>query len=117
MVRKSNNRTGRRAKRQKSFLNRLVWSLVGILFAFLTVVNVSNILRGDESLFLRAKLKNQITAVEQSIANLKEENRLKRARIELLKDDPDIIEEEARRRLNLVKEGEELFIFPNPDKK
>ena len=112
MVKKSSRRARGRTRQKKSSFSRFVWFLVGILFAFLTAVNIFNLLQGDENLFLRVKLKNQIVEVEESIANLKEENRLKRVRIDLLKNDPDIIEEEARRRLNLVKEGEELFILP-----
>jgi len=112
MVTKSSRRTRSKARQKKSSFSKFIWFLVGILFAFLTFVNFFNIFQGDENLFLRAKLKNQIAEVEESISNLKEENRLKRARIDLLKNDLDTIEEEARRRLNLVKEGEELFILP-----
>ena len=105
-------RKSRKAKKRSSYCGRIVWSLMGIVFAVLTFLNISKILWGDESLFLRIQLKNEITRIEESIAELKKQNTFMRTRINLLKNDPQIIEEEARQRLNLVKEGEELFIFP-----
>ena len=92
---------------------RLLWSLIGPIFAVLTFFNLSNILQGDESLFFRMELRNEIARVEASIAALKRRNTLMRGRIDLLKNDPQTIEEEARRRLNLVGQGEDLLIFPN----
>ena len=114
MARKSTKRKPQKRKGSNYFA-RFVWSFIGVAFAVLTVFNLSSILWGDESLFFRIKLKKEITRMEESISELKKQNVLMRTRIYLLKNDPQIIEEEARRRLNLVKEGEELFIFPSKE--
>lgn len=108
MARKLNS-----AKKRKTRKSIILSSLVGIVLAVMTFFNLSNLLQGDESIFFLMNVKQEIATVAESIEELKHKNALTKTRINLLKNDPQIIEEEARRRLNLVKEGETLFIFPH----
>lgn len=83
-----------------------------LVFLAITCASLYYALYGEENLALLLNLKQENAQLRTNIANLDKDNNKQRAYIQELRDNPAIIEEEARTRLSLVKKGEVLFIFP-----
>ena len=86
--------------------------LIMLVFIAITGASLYYALYGEENLALLLNLKQENAQLRTNIANLDKDNNKQRAYIQELRDNPAIIEEEARTRLSLVKKGEVLFIFP-----
>ena len=64
----------------------------------------------------RAELEREKTKLEDEIALLRDENQLLRQKIERLRHDHDYVEDEARRKLGLIREGETVYrLSEEPD--
>jgi cell division protein FtsB len=65
---------------------------------------------GDKGLLAMMQARARHTALEQSLAAVRSDNARLREEGRRLREDPDAIEELARRELGLIMPGEQLFI-------
>jgi cell division protein FtsB len=64
----------------------------------------------------RAELEREKKKLEDEIAVLRDENQLLKQRMERLLHDPGYVEDEARRKLGLIREGETVYrLSEEPD--
>lgn len=70
---------------------------------------------GEKGFVENLKARQQYQALERSLARLKSENERLEKDVELLRKDPQTIEELARRELGLIKPGEKLFIVKDAE--
>jgi cell division protein FtsB len=74
------------------------------------------ILGANDGLYRENELKNRKTALEAENLSLEEENRQLAARIERFGQDPELLEDEARRKLRLVRPGDVIYrLAEEPD--
>ena len=66
---------------------------------------------GDRGLLALFKARQEYRALEMSLSRAKAENERLRELARELRQDPDTIEEIARRELGLIRPGEKLFII------
>ncbi len=90
---------------------------------FIACVLVANALVGDRGLIETMRARKQYAELAASIARLKQENAQLLEEARRLREDPQAIEEIARRELGLIKPGEVVFIVkdvpspgPRPEK-
>ena len=91
---------------------------VQYLLVFVGCVLVVDALVGDKGLIQTIKKRDEYRALEQTLSRTRSENARLREEARRLREDPDAIEEIARRELGLIKPGEKLFIIrdiPSPD--
>lgn len=74
------------------------------------VVLMIDALVGDKGLLAMLQARARHAALEQSLAQVRTDNAWLREEGRRLREDPDAIEELARRDLGLIKPGEQLFI-------
>lgn len=82
---------------------RILFFLIFILAIFIL----------GRSIFNYFEMKNRYDSINNEIKELKDENIKLQTRIEKLYDDKEYIEKVAREQLNLIKEGETVYIFTN----
>jgi cell division protein FtsB len=86
---------------------------------FIACVLVVDALVGEKGLLAMRQARRQYRTLEQSLADARAENVRLREEARRLREDPEAIEEIARRELGLIKPGERLFIIkdidPSPD--
>jgi cell division protein FtsB len=70
---------------------------------------------GEKGFVENLKARQQFQALERGLARLKGDNEQLRKDVELLRKDPDTIEEIARRELGMMKPGEKLFIVKDAE--
>ena len=88
------------------------------VLVFVGCVLVVDALVGDKGLIQTIKKRDEYRALEQTLSRTRSENARLREEARRLREDPDAIEEIARRELGLIKPGEKLFIIrdiPSPD--
>lgn len=95
----SSSGTPRRRRRAVQYVLVLVGCLV-VVDAFV----------GEKGLLAMIQARRQYRGLEQSLADARAENARLRDQARRLREDPDAIEEVARRELGLIKPGERLFI-------
>jgi cell division protein FtsB len=78
--------------------------LIGCLFALDALV-------GDRGLLAGIRARQQYRALEASLASARTENARLLEEARRLREDPDTIEDVARRDLGLIRPGETLFII------
>ena len=83
--------------------------LVG-LFLLVVCVLVVDALVGDQGLMATMRARKQYSQLAADLARLRNENAGLREEARRLREDPDAIEEIARRELGLMSPGETLFI-------
>ncbi len=83
----------------------LRYALLSISAAFMVSALV-----GDKGMLSSMRARRQYAAVQQQLINLRLENQQMVSEMRRLKSDPAAIEEEARRNLGLIREGETLVI-------
>jgi cell division protein FtsB len=86
-----------------------------MVIAFILVVNA---IVGERGLLTVLRAHREYADLEQAIARAKQENAQLSEKVRRLSEDPDAVEEVARRELGLIKPGEKLFIIqdvPPPD--
>ncbi len=85
--------------------------VVQYLLVFIACVLVIDALVGDKGLLEIVKKGQEYRALEQSLTGARGENARLREEARRLREDPDAIEDIARRQLGLIKPGEKLFII------
>src|SRR5436853_7280525 len=73
-------------------------------------VLIIDALVGDRGLLAMLKARQQYRTLEASLAHSRAENAQMREQARRLREDPDAVEEIARRELGLIRPGEKLFI-------
>ena len=94
------------------------------LLAFAGCVVMLNALVGDKGVLQMLKKRQEALRLDQELAAAQAENAFLRREVDRLRNDPDAIEDLARRNLDLIKPGEKMFIIrdarppkPSADKK
>ena len=87
------------------------YSLLAISAAFM----VSSLV-GDNGLLSSLRARRHYAVVQQQLINLRNENKQLVEDMRRLKSDPAAIEEEARRNLGLIRQGETLVIVKDSPK-
>lgn len=78
-------------------------------------VLIVDALVGEKGLLAMIQARRQYRNLEQSLVDARVENARLREEARRLREDPDAIEEIARRELGLIKPGERLFIIKDLD--
>ena len=81
------------------------------VLAFVTAILVIDAVFGEKGLLALIKARRDFEGVEASLAAARAENARRREEARRLREDPQAIEEIARRELGLIKPGETLFII------
>ena len=84
--------------------------LTRLLFSLLTAILIANALVGDRGLPANLRIRREHRELEAAIAALRATNQRLQIEAERLRNDPNAIEDLARRELGLVRPGERLFI-------
>ena len=84
--------------------------LLQYLLVFVSAVLVVDAIVGEKGLIAMMKAREQYRQLEASLARARSENIQLREEARRLREDPEAIEEIARRELGLIKPGEKLFI-------
>ncbi len=104
---------------EKSTFRNLLTSLVGRLALVLFIILASGglyFIITSGGFGKQEELAHEKAKLEAEIEALKDENRLLRHKLERVATDPDYIEDEARKKLGLVREGEIVFrLADEPD--
>ena len=85
--------------------------LLQYLLVFVSCVLVVDAIVGEKGLIAMMKAREQYRALEESLARARSENTHLREEARRLREDPEAIEDIARRELGLMKPGEKLFIL------
>lgn len=80
-------------------------------FIFITVAVVVNAIAGNRGLVQAWRLHREHQALSAEIARLTRENQRLDQQNRRLREDPKAIEEEARRRLGLIRKGERVYVI------
>ena len=84
---------------------------------FITVVIVVDAVAGEKGLLALLEARRDYAALERSLERARAENTSLRDMALRLREDPQAIEEQARRELGLIKPGEVLFIIRDVPRK
>ena len=84
---------------------------IGYLVVLVGCVLMIDALVGEKGVLAMAQARAQYRMLEQSLADVRDENVRLRDEARRLKSDPLAIEEIARRELGLIRPGEKLFII------
>ena len=83
---------------------------VQYILIFVGCVLAIDALVGDKGLLAMIKARKDYRSLEQSLTDARASNATLREQARRLREDPDAIEDIARRELGLIKPGEKLFI-------
>jgi cell division protein FtsB len=89
--------------------------IVQYALLFLGCLLFLDALVGEKGFVENLKAKQQFQAIERSLERLKADNARLQKDVELLRKDPETIEDLARRELGLMKPGEKLFIVKDAE--
>jgi len=103
-------RTTPNADQTSSLPRRRRSRVVRYLVLAVGCVLIVDALVGDRGLLAMLKARQQYRTLEAALAHSKTENAQLREEARQLREDPDAIEEIARRELGLIRPGEKLFI-------
>jgi cell division protein FtsB len=84
---------------------------------FITLLIVVDAIAGEKGLLALLQARREYSALERSLERARTENADLREMARRLREDPNAIEEQARRELGLIKPGEMLFIIKDIEKK
>jgi len=84
---------------------------------FITLLIVVDAIAGEKGLLALLQARREYSALERSLDRARTENAELREMARRLREDPNAIEEQARRELGLIKPGETLFIIKDLEKK
>ena len=84
---------------------------------FITLLIVVDAIAGEKGLLALLQARREYSALERSLERARTENAQLRDMARRLREDPNAIEEQARRELGLIKPGEMLFIIKDVEKK
>ena len=85
--------------------------LAKVLLVLTTAVLLANAIAGERGLVRTIRVRRERQQLAESVAQLQRENRQLALQSDRLRHDPSAIEELARRELNLIRPGEQLFII------
>lgn len=85
------------------------------LLIFIACVLIIDALVGDRGLLAMVEKRQQYRVLERSLDGARAENARLREEARRLREDPDAIEELARRQLGMIRPGEKLFIVKDVD--
>jgi cell division protein FtsB len=85
--------------------------IVHLLLLFFAAVIVADAVVGDQGLFAMRRARRQHDELEAATNRQRAENARLREEVRRLTEDPNAIEEIARRELGLIRPGEKLFII------
>ena len=85
--------------------------IVRYLIIAVGCVLIIDALVGDRGLLAMVKARQQYRSLETSLVRSREENAQLREQARQLREDPQAIEDIARRELGLIRPGEKLFII------
>ena len=85
------------------------------LLIFIATVLVIDALVGDRGLLAMIEKRQEFRTLEQSLNRVRGDNARLRDEARHLREDPDAIEDIARRELGMIKPGEKLFIVKDID--
>jgi len=85
--------------------------LVRYLIVAVGCVLIIDALVGDRGLLAMVKARQQYRSLETSLVRSREDNAQLREQARQLREDPQAIEDIARRELGLIRPGEKLFII------
>lgn len=103
-------RTTPNADQTSSLPRRRRSRVVRYLVLAVGCVLIVDALVGDRGLLAMLKARQQYRTLEAALARSKTENAQLREEARQLREDPDAIEEIARRELGLIRPGEKVFI-------
>jgi cell division protein FtsB len=103
-------RNTRNADQTSSLPRRRRSRVVRYLVLAVGCVLIVDALVGDRGLIAMLKARQQYRTLESALARSKAENAQLREEARQLREDPEAIEEIARRELGLIRPGEKLFI-------
>jgi cell division protein FtsB len=104
-------KTAANADQTSSLPRRRRGRVVRYLVVFVGCVLIVDALVGDRGFLAMLKAREQYRTLEASLARSRSENARLREQARELREDPDAIEEIARRELGLIRPGEKLFII------
>lgn len=84
---------------------------------FATAVIVVDAVAGEKGLLALLQARKEYSALERSLDQARADNAALRDYARRLREDPNAIEEEARRELGLIRPGETLFIIKDVERK
>jgi cell division protein FtsB len=87
------------------------------ILMLVTAVIVIDAVAGEKGLLALLQARRDYRILERSLEQAKADNAALRDYARRLREDPQAIEEEARRELGLIKPGETLFIIKDIEKK
>lgn len=85
--------------------------MVQYLIVFVGCVLVIDSLVGDKGVLQMLKKRQEAQALDRAVTAARAENARLSREVDRLKNDPEALEEIARRDLGLIKPGEKLFII------
>lgn len=91
--------------------------LVRHILVFVTLLIVVDAIAGEKGLLALLQARREYSALERSLERARTENAELREMARRLREDPNAIEEQARRELGLIKPGEVLFIVKDLENK
>lgn len=101
------NRTKGEVEQRQTLLKRLLCAMALVVNGYLLL----SLLFGEMGLLKFLKIKQTYAQIRRENQDLQDENENLGRRIKMLKTDPDAIEQIARDRLGLAKEGELIYEF------
>ncbi len=104
-------KTSTNADQTSSLPRRRRGRVVRYLVLAVGCVLIVDALVGDRGLLAMLKARQQYRTLETSLARSRAENARLREQARELREDPNAIEEIARRELGLIRPGEKLFII------
>ena len=103
-------KTSSNADQTSSLPRRRRGRVLRYLVVLVGCVLIVDALVGDRGFLAMLKARQQYRTLETSLARSRSENARLREQARELREDPDAIEEIARRELGLIRPGEKLFI-------
>ncbi|MDR2935388.1 MAG: septum formation initiator family protein [Candidatus Adiutrix sp.] len=108
---------GRPGGRRREFFSRGLFIRLALTALVLTVLGgLAYLTVSADGFIRRAELAREKSKLEAENAALRDENQLLRRKIERLLNDPGFVEDEARRKLGLIRPGETVYrLSEEPD--
>ncbi len=95
----------------RSFYRRKLIVAAGILFALYLI---ANFMFGEMGVIKYYRMKTQYNTLTRDIATLKQDNAKLAREVRALKTDPDHLEQIARDKLGLARQGEIVYYYGEP---
>ena len=109
--------SGRLGGRLRKLLGPGLWGRLALAFLSLSLLaGLVYLTVSADGFIRRSELEREKNRLEVEIAALRDENQVLRQKIEHLRHDPGYVEDEARRKLGLIRPGETVYrLSEEPD--